>query len=699
MPDKRDLLIEIGTEELPPKALRGLATSFAGAIVKGLGGDKLEHGEPEWFATPRRMAVMVPDVDCSQSDQQVQKRGPALSAAFDESGKPTRAAQGFAGSCGVSVEELETLETDKGAWLAYQTVDKGEATEELLEGIINKALASLPIPRRMRWGDNEAEFVRPVHWAVVLFGEDIVPCKVLGISAGNLTYGHRFHHPGSISLSSPDEYRDKLAEQGFVIADFNERKARIRENVNSAATACGGVAAGINNSDESLLDEVTALVEWPVAITGSFDEEFLQLPEEVLIATMQVHQKYFPVYGSETLLPNFIAIANLESKDPEEIKKGNERVIRPRLYDAAFFWQRDCTRPLVDYGDGLCDVIFQKQLGTLADKTRRISQLAGFIADQLDLDTELAQRAAMLAKCDLLTDMVGELPELQGTMGRYYAAQSGEQEEVATALDEQYMPRQAGGALPTTNTGQILAIADRLDTLVGIFAIGKPPTGEKDPFGLRRAALGSLRIMIEGGLELDLLTCLDQAVEAFGSSIDTGTVSGDVFVFMMERLRRYYLDDGVRSDVFDAVLARQPARPLDFHRRIHAVSDFANLPEADSLAAANKRIANILRQAGDGDADNITVTADGALLGEKVERDLYAQLIGIASKIAPLTAAGEYTQALRELSSLREPVDAFFDQVMVMVEDEDLRLSRLQLLAQIRNEFQQIADISRLRSA
>ena len=690
MTDTRDLLIEIGTEELPPKALKHLAVAFAEEIHNGLDNQNLKHGSHHWFATPRRLAVIVNKLVVKQSDHEQVRRGPALKAAYDSDGKPSKAAEGFAGSCNVDVKDLETIDTDNGGRLIFRSMQKGRSTADLLPEIINTALARLPIPKRMRWGNNDTEFVRPVHWSIVLLGREIVPCTILNTQSGNETRGHRFHHPKPLKITSASTYLKKLKEKAYVIADYEERKELIRTMVNDAASKCSGEA----HIEGDLLDEVTSLVEWPVAITGTYDKEFLDLPFEVLLATMQDHQKYFPITDKNgQLQASFVTIANIDSKSPDEVKRGNERVIRPRLADATFFWQQDCTKSLVDYKDGLDKVIFQKDLGTLADKTERIRKLSVFIASELNLQHKTVARAATLAKCDLLTDMVGEFPKLQGIMGRYYAMQSKETEAVSIAIGEHYFPRFAGDNLPASETGRILAIADKIDNLVGIFAIGQTPTGEKDPYGLRRAALGCLRIMIECQLDLDLKTCLIFSAGTFDKKVKANTVTDSVFDFMMERLQKYYSDTGVTVDIFESVLQCRPTRPYDFHQRVKAVSDFTDLPEAESLAAANKRIHNILRQAG----CEITPAIDGSLSVEDAEKDLVKKLDDVTRKVAPLTRGGNYTEALKELSGLRDSIDNFFDNVMVMVDDDNLRIARLQLLATIRHEFTQIADISRLQ--
>ena len=687
---KKDLLLEIGTEELPPKSLAQLASALAGGIHQGLQDKELEHGDVSWFATPRRLAVMVRDLTVTQEDKQVVKRGPALAVAYDEAGKPTRAAQGFARSCGVEVADLEHMETGKGSWLSYKYLEQGARTDELVPAIIDRTLAGLPIPKRMRWGGNDIEFARPVHWVVLLFGEDIIPATILGIETGRETRGHRYHHPGVITLSGTGEYLDRLAGEGHVIADFDERKNRIRQAVIECADACNGQAL----IDEDLLDETTALVEWPVAISGTFDEEYLKLPREVLIATMQSQQKYFPVLGpgNGELTADFIAVANIASSSPDAIKRGNERVIRPRLGDAAFFWERDRKQPLEYFKSRMDKVVFQQKLGSLADKTARIENLGEYIAGKMGIKPDSVKRAAQLAKCDLLTDMVGEFPELQGVMGRYYALESDEHPEVAQALDEQYMPRFAGAGLPQTTTGRILALADKLDTLTGIFASGQAPTGDKDPFGLRRAGLGCLRIMIECALPLDLEACIARSAGTFPENINAAAVVSDVFDFMQERLRRYYLDNGVsHATVFDAVQACRPTRPHDFHLRVLAVSEFLQLPEADSLVTANKRIRNILKQA------EYTRAAgpDETLLVEKTEKALYKQMRSRGT--GGHAERGEYVAVLSSLAGLRDHVDAFFDEVMVLCDDASLRNNRLALLSELRKMFLTTADVSRLQ--
>ena len=686
----RDLLVEIGTEELPPKALRHMRDALQTSLDTLLTDNYLPHGDSHAYATPRRLAVLVKDVAVAQPDREVTRRGPALQAAFDADGNPTKPAEGFARSCGVPVADLEQVETGKGTWLVFKTTTTGMAATEIIPGLIEKALKTLPMPKRMRWGSSEIEFVRPVHWIVLLFGNEPVKTQLLGIDSDRYTRGHRFHHNECINISAPQAYAQTLQQSGMVIADMDQRRESIYTQVSEAGAALGGHAY----IDPALLDEVTALVEWPVAITGSFDRRFLEVPAEALVSSMQDHQKYFPVKDDAgKLLPHFITVANIASKDPDQIRAGNERVIRPRLEDAVFFWNQDRRQSLESRAPQLDSMAFQKRLGSLGDKQRRIGVIAAAIAAALGFDISRVQRAAALCKCDLVTSMVFEFPELQGTMGRYYAANNGEDDEVASALDEQYQPRFAGDELPCSGTGQVLAIAERLDTLTGIFAIGQTPTGDKDPFGLRRSALGLLRILIEKQLDLDLRTLIDTAAQLFPDEVKAAEVTAELFAFMMERLRAYYLDAGYDNHMFAAVLARQPARPLDFDQRMRAVKTFRELPEADSLSAANKRIRNILRKT----AAGIPANYSRELLQEPAEQELAQALEDLETAVGPLLEKRAYTDALCKLAALQTPVDAFFDQVMVMAEDSRLRANRLALLNSLSDLFLQVADISLLQ--
>ncbi len=692
MSDKKDLLIELGTEELPPKALKSLSQAFKNGVAKGLDDADLSYEQIKLYATPRRLALVISQLSSQTPDKSVERRGPALQAAFDEEGCPTKAAQGFARSCNVEVEQLSKLETDKGAWLAYTIEEQGKPAAELLPAIFQTALDKLPIPKRMHWGDLDAMFVRPVHWAILLFGSDIIESKILSVSTSNTTRGHRFHKPLNLTINSPAEYEQQLLEQGMVIADFDRRQALISQQINDAADKIGAVAV----IDPALLDEVTSMVEWPQVIVGEFEAHFLDVPSEALISAMKKHQKYFHLVDSnEQLMPYFITISNIESTDPQQIKQGNERVIRPRLSDASFFWSQDKKTPLENKLERLKTVVFQNKLGTVYDKTQRVTALAAIIAAQLESDVSLAQRAAQLAKCDLMTEMVNEFPDLQGIMGRYYALNDGEDEAVAIALDEQYMPRFSGDKTPASATGQALAIAERIDTLMGIFALGQIPSGDKDPFALRRAALGLLRTIIENKLVLDIPALLQQSATLFAEEVDAASACEPVYKFMLDRLKGYFADQGISSDVFDAVIALTPPQPYDIASRIAAVNQFKQLDAAESLAAANKRIANILKKL----RGESPTEVDSSLLVEAAEKQLAEQLKAVTRKVAPLLADSLYTQALTELAELREVVDTFFDDVMVMSEDEALKNNRIALLSSLQGLFIQVADLSQLQAA
>lgn len=684
-----DLLIELGTEELPPKALKKLSEAFTAGIVDGLKKAGFEISEFESFAAPRRLAVLIRSLAEAQGDRDIERRGPSLKAAYDADGKPTKALQGFARSCGVEPDQLQQQETDKGVWLVFKATEKGQPLSALIEDIIKQSLNRLPVPKRMRWGSSDVEFVRPVHWVVLMFGDKTIDAEILGLKTGNSSYGHRFHAPGAITLGHAADYSERLRKDGYVIAGFEARKQQIRQQVIDTVKALGGEAV----VDEDLLEEVTALNEWPVAVAGEFEEKFLEVPAEALIKTMQDNQKYFPVRDDGDALKNFfVTISNIDSKSPEKVKAGNERVVRPRLADAMFFWEQDQKQPLETFNLALDKVVFQEKLGSIADKVRRVEKLAEQIAGELDANIDYVRRAAVLSKCDLMTDMVGEFASLQGVMGKRYAQVAGEPEEVAQALDEQYRPRGASDETAATTTGQILSIADRIDTLVGIFAIGQKPTGEKDPYALRRAALGVLRTIIERGLDLDLKQLIASAAELLADRVDAKKAEQEVFDYMLERLRAYYLDRGIVSDVFEAVSALSPPRPLDFDRRIHAVSAFRKLPEAESLAAANKRVGNILKKS----ADTVSATVNESLLSEAGEKALYQALSRLSAEVEPLFARGDYEAALSRLSALRDPVDAFFDSVMVMTDDEAVKNNRMALLGTMQQLFLHVADLSRL---
>ena len=692
MADGRDLLLEIGTEELPSSELHALGIGLRDGLAGALDARGLARGAAEWFATPRRLAVRIAAVAEAEPGQTIEHRGPPIQAAFDGTGAATKAAEGFARRHGVTVGDLERRDGGKAEYLFYTEHRTGRATRELLPELADEAARAVPAKKRMRWGVPGVTFPRPVHWTVLLYGDEALDAEVLGTRTGAATRGHRFHHPDLIDLDRPADYADRLYDTGRVIADFGRRSALIAEQVERAAAEAGGTA----DVHPDLLEEVTALVEWPVALAGRFDERFLEVPAEALVAVMKDHQRYFPVRDSEgNLLPAFITVSNIASQDPEVVRRGNERVIAPRLADAEFFWRQDRRQPLEARLEGLGAMVFQRQLGTLHDRTRRIAALAGTLAERLGADRSASETAARLAKCDLLTEMVGEFPELQGIMGGYYAAAEGHDAAVATAIADQYRPAFAGDTLPRTGEGRALALADRLDVLVGIFAIGRAPSGDKDPFALRRAALGALRILVEDGLELDLETALQDAAAGYGTELEAGAAVPAVFDFMMDRLKAYYIGAGHTPDRFEAVLARRPTRPLDFDARIRAVRDFGERPEAAALAAANKRIGNILRKSG----EDVAEAPDPALCAVDAERDLAGAVAGLGEAIGPLVEARDYDAALARLAGLAEPLDRFFDEVMVMTDDAALRANRIALLAQARGLFLRVADLSRLQSA
>jgi glycyl-tRNA synthetase beta chain len=690
--NSRDLLVEIGTEELPPKALPVLSAAFEHEVAAGLGRQNLDYSGTTAFATPRRLAVLVRDLQESQADAAIEKFGPALQAAYDADGKPTKAAEGFARSCGVSVVDLSEKNDGKVTKLYYQATRPGEQTADLLPGIINEALAALPIPKRMRWGSSHEEFVRPVHWVVLLFGNAVVPATILGVNSGSNTYGHRFHHPDAIALDSPSNYITALTETGFVLPDFAQRREKIRTQLREQGSQHNARVV----IDENLLNEVTALVEWPEALTGAFDKAFLDVPKEALVSSMKNHQKCFTLEDSKgNILPNFITISNLVSQEPARVIAGNERVIRPRLADAAFFFEQDKKHTLESRQDKLQTVIFEQTLGTVFDKSQRVAKIAAFIAGKSGFDEGRAERAALLAKCDLLTGMVGEFAELQGIMGSYYACHDGEDPEVARAIFEQYLPRFAGDDLPETQTGIALALAERIDTIAGLFGIGQPPTGSKDPYALRRAALGILRIVVEKGLDLDLSDCITNAVSHYAQLPERDGLETRVLDFIFERFRAWYADEGVRANIFQAVDAVRSTRPRDFDLRIRAVREFTALKEAEALAAANKRVSNILAK-----LDNQPSTqTDAGLLTEAAEKQLAEKLDNLLKEVEPLLAKQEYSKALSAMASLQVDVDRFFDEVMVNTEDDKVRMNRQSLLQKLRHLFLQIADISFLQAA
>ncbi|MFO4688686.1 glycine--tRNA ligase subunit beta [Vibrio cholerae] len=685
----KEFLIELGTEELPPKQLRTLAEAFAANFAAELATADIAHEGVTWFATPRRLALKVANLAESQPDRVVEKRGPAVNVAFDADGKPTKAAEGWARGNGITVEQAERLVTDKGEWLLFKEQVQGQQTASVVVEMAAKALANLPIAKPMRWGDKETQFIRPVKTLTTLFGSELIQGEILGVASARTLRGHRFMGEAEFTIESAEQYPAILEERGKVIADYATRKAMIIEGSQQAAQQLGGIA----DLEDALVEEVTSLVEWPVVMTAKFEEKFLKVPAEALVYTMKGDQKYFPVYdASKKLLPNFIFVSNIESKEPRHIVEGNEKVVRPRLADAEFFFNTDRKRPLVDRLPLLENAIFQQQLGTIKDKTDRITELAGYIAEQIGADVEKSKRAGLLAKCDLMTSMVFEFTDTQGVMGMHYARHDGEAEEVAVALNEQYMPRFAGDELPSRGVSAAVAMADKLDTIVGIFGIGQAPKGS-DPFALRRASLGVLRILVEYGYQLDLVDLIAKAKSLFGNRLTNANVEQEVIEFMLGRFPTWYQDAGFSIDIIQAVLARNPTKPADFDQRVKAVSHFRALEEAEALAAANKRVGNILAKY-DGELGE---EIDLALLQEDAEKALAEAVEIMAEALEPAFATGNYQEALSKLAGLRAPVDAFFDNVMVMADDEALKKNRLTLLNKLRNLFLQIADISLLQ--
>lgn len=718
----QNFLVEIGTEELPPKALKTLATSFADNVEAELNQAGLSFDKIEWFAAPRRLAVKVLNLATQQPSKEIEKRGPAVSAAFDAEGKPTKAAEGWARGCGITVEQAERIATDKGEWLVHRAKIEGQPTKNLLNDIVANALAKLPIPKPMRWADKTVQFIRPVHTVTMLLGDELIEGKILGVASARTIRGHRFLGEKEFEIQHADQYPQLLREKGSVVADFNERKAEILAKSQAKATALGGVA----DIEESLLEEVTSLVEYPNVLAAKFEERFLAVPAEALVYTMKGDQKYFPIYDKDgKLLPHFIFVSNINPEDPTAIIEGNEKVVRPRLTDAEFFFKTDLKQKLVDRLPRLETVLFQQQLGTLKDKTDRIEQLAGEIAKQIGADEAKAKRAGLLSKCDLMTNMVFEFTDTQGVMGMHYARHDGEDEEVAVALNEQYMPRFAGDELPKSLVASAVALADKFDTLTGIFGIGQAPKGSADPFALRRAALGALRIIVEKNLPLDLEDLVKKSVQSYESVAQTkfeenlgkgnprpifaiqkdgesklsvaspltnANVVKEVVDFMLGRFRAWYQDKGIAVDVIQAVLARRPTRPADFDARVRAVSHFRTLDSAEALAAANKRVSNILAKA-DAAIGEINLTA----CVEPAEKALAEAVLVLRTEVQPLIAKGDYTAVLDKLANLRAPVDSFFDNVMVNAEDPELRQNRLAILNTLQGLFLQVADISVLQ--
>ncbi len=692
MSEQATLLIEIGVEELPAGSVLPLSEHLGTELLKSLDDAGLNPGALTVFATPRRIAASITQVSSVQPDQDVQRRGPAVSAAFDDDGLPTKALAGFARSCGVDVDALERQSTDKGEWMVYSARQVGQTVSEIVAAQLPQIIKTMPMPKRMRWADRPDEFLRPVLWVLALHGTEVVPLTILGHQSDRITSGHRFHASDAISIATADSYESRLQSDGYVIADFAKRRELIQTQVQEAAVAAGGQA----HIDDALLDEVCALVEWPVSIAGSFDRTFLEIPKEALIQTMEENQRYFALLDKAgDLLPGFITVANIESSNPATVREGNERVIRPRFSDTMFFWNNDKQKKLLDFRDGLNKVLFQEKLGSVHAKTERLEKLAAYIAPQIDAAPDEAGLAARLCRCDLMSDIVNELPKMQGIAGRYYAEREGYSKEVVAALEEQYFPKNAGGALPESRVGLVLAIAEKVDTLTGIFGIGMKPTGAKDPFALRRASLGLLRILIEKSLDLDVRALIDQAAALYGDQLNADFDRGELTDYVLERLRGFYQDQGEQPDVVEAVLAKGITHPLDFDQRVKAIAEFRESDAAESLAAASKRIRNLLKKTEVAAGQSV----DASLLTESAEKALADAVAETASEIQPHYDAGNYAQAMQATSRLKEPVDAFFDGVMVMVDDEGTRDNRLALLQQVSDLCSGTAELSRLQVA
>ncbi len=684
----KSLLLELGTEELPPKSLQKLAASLFDNFIDQCQRNHLNFNinKSQWFATPRRLAILIVELDEFTLDQTLQRKGPSVDAGFDANGNPTRAALGFAKSCSVDIDQLERLTTPKGEWLVYNVNTPGVASLSLVEQFFNHAVSRLPIAKNMRWGNSETQFVRPVHWVFGMFGEDILKIKCLGLDSIGHSWGHRFHHPDAVYLKKADDYAAAL-EAAHVRVNFQQRRLEIRTQVNKLTEFTSAKAI----LSDPLLDEVTALVEWPHAIVGNFDPSFLQIPQEALISSMEAHQKFFHLVDeNDSLLPSFIAISNIDSQKPERMVAGFERVIRPRLADAQFFWSSDCKVPLENRYQRLNSVVFQRKLGTLADKTDRMVALCKSMALHLTIDSNNVERAAYLSKCDLLTLMVGEFPDLQGTMGKYYALVDEEATVVANALEEQYLPKFSGDSIPSSKPGKLVSIADRIDTLCGIFSIGLLPTGNKDPYALRRAAIGILRIIIEGKLDLDINQLISQSLQLHKSNGNVEDTLNEIYDFMMDRLKIYYLDQDVSASVIQAVMIKRISNPIDFDARIRACMSFSKLDESSSLAAANKRIRNILKKSN----GNFSDRPDSRIFTEDAEIALFNAINSVEVTNLPLMQQRNYESTLKNLAQLKEPVDRFFLDVMVMVEDDSIRKNRLSLLNYLFLQFLQIADVS-----
>lgn len=689
---KQDFLFEIGTEELPPKALPSLAKSFETQVLLSLKEAELKHGEVKLFYAPRRIALQIDALEAVQPDKQIERRGPSIAAAYDQNGKPTKACEGFLKSCGVTLKDCETLKTDKGEWLVYHGVKKGVQTKVLLPAITQQALQNLPIPKMMRWADNDFSFVRPVHWLVMLFGNEIIPATLFGVETGKQTYGHRIHHSKAIQIDSPRSYADQLKQVGHVMADPAERLALIQKQIEH-------IAAGVNGTarlNDDLLSEVNNIVEWPEAMLANFDKALLKVPQEALISSMQSHQKSFAIIDQHgKLLPHFIFVSNIQSKDPRQVIKGNEKVMSARLNDARFFYEQDLKTPLMQHLSTLGKVTFQKQLGSIADQVKIIQAVAVYIAKQIKANDKQVTKAAELAKCDLMTAMVGEFPELQGIMGKYYALAEGEDRLVAQAIEDHYKPNFAGDVVPESDIGACVALADKLATLVGIIGIGQKPSGTKDPYKLRRAAIGVLRILIEKNYALNLNQLLLFAAEQYQNKLKEKDIAQTVQQYILERLKVWYQSHDISPEIFESVMACEQSNLVDIDQRIQAVKKFTQLPEAAALIAANKRVGNILKSV----HQTKDIKVDQAVLVEPAEEILYSALAELTPSLTQKQVQADYVGYLTLLAQLKDQVDAFFDNIRVMDDDTRLKANRIALLQQLQGAFNGVADLAQCQSS
>jgi glycyl-tRNA synthetase beta chain len=682
----KNLLLELGTEELPPKSLLTLAQSLHDSFVKQLNDQGLSFVSSKWYATPRRLALFIESLDEVQKDREIEIKGPAVKAAFDADGNPTKAALGWASANGITIDQAERLSTPKGEWLYVKTVKKGNSTVSLVPDMFRTALKSLPIPRLMHWGDKKEEFVRPVHTLCMLFGSDLIEGSILGVNSSKTINGHRFLGKQQVTINSADTYVEQLRNEGAVVADYQERKASIIKQVTDIANSVNGVA----DLDDDLVNEVTSIVEEPHIFKATFEERFLKVPAEALVYTMKGDQKYFPIYDKDKkLLPAFAFASNINPADTTSLISGNERVVRPRLSDAEFFFNTDRKQSLESFFSRLETIVYQKDIGTIAYRSNCVEELARYIAKAIGADESKAARAAHLAKCDLASTMVTEFTDTQGVMGMHYAELDGEDKDVSDAIFEQYWPRFSGDAIPTKGVQISLSLAEKIITLVGIFGINMLPKGDKDPFGLRRAAIGLLRIILENSISINFVDVIEKACEILKDKLKLADTKDQVVSFIYNRLKGYYQDQGIEASLFLAVLSTAPQDLVDFDKRVKAVKSFKDLPEAENLASAYKRVNNILSKAESKDS-----TINDSLLQEDAEKALVEALKEVTPKVNALYDSGDYSKALATLSELKVSVDNFFDKVMVNADDAAIKNNRIAILVNLHDLIGKTADIS-----